>query len=81
MQKQLEQIEKELTERLYKLFLAKFNGNQSAFARASNCSETTIRRVFQNKQGITINLLLRFCSALDVDVTEILKGFTLNSAK
>lgn len=81
MQKQLEKIEKELSQRLYKLFLAKFDGNQSAFARASNCSETTVRRIFQNKQGITLNLLMRFSYALDVSVVELLAGFQLKADK
>ena len=58
MQKQLEKIEIELAQRIYKLFLIKFDGNKSAFARASMCNETTIRRIFRNEQGITFNLLL-----------------------
>lgn len=73
MQKQLEKIEAELSQRIYKLFLQKFDGNKSAFARASQCKETTIRRIFKNEQGITINLLLRMAFALDVSVNELLK--------
>lgn len=79
MQKQLEQIEDELTQRIYKLFLVKFNGNKSEFARASQCTETTIRRVFGNKQGITVNLLLRMCNALNVEVEEIMSGLSLKA--
>lgn len=73
MQKQLEKIEAELSQRIYKLFLQKFDGNKSAFARASQCKETTIRRIFKHEQGITINLLLRMAFALDVSVNELLK--------
>ncbi len=73
MQKQLEKIEAELSQRIYKLFLQKFDDNKSAFARASQCKETTIRRIFKNEQGITINLLLRMAFALEVSVTELLK--------
>jgi len=73
VQKQIEQIEIELTERIYKLFLIKFDGNKSEFARASQCSETTIRRVFRNEQGITINLLLRFAIALDTNASKLLE--------
>jgi len=73
MQKQLEEIEVELTKRIYKLFLSKFDGNKSEFARASQCSETTIRRVFRNEQGITINLLLRFAIALDTNASKLLE--------
>lgn len=79
MQKQLEQIEIELVQRIYKLFLLKFNGNKSEFARASQCTETTIRRVFGNKQGITINLLLRMCIALDIEVDEIMRGLSIKT--
>ena len=74
MQKGLDQIEFELVERIYKLFLKKFNGNNSEFARASHCSETTIRRVFRKEQGITINLLLRMCYALNINVSEVFDG-------
>lgn len=73
MQKQLEEIEVELTKRIYKLFLLKFDGNKSEFARASQCSETTIRRVLRNEQGITINLLLRFAIALDTNASKLLE--------
>lgn len=79
MQKQLEQIEIELVQRIYKLFLLKFNGNKSEFARASQCTETTIRRVLGNKQGITINLLLRMCIALNVEVDEIMRGLSIKA--
>jgi DNA-binding Xre family transcriptional regulator len=71
MQKQLEQIEIEIVQRIYRLFLVKFNGNKSEFARASQCTETTIRRVLRNEQGITINLLLRLCVALEIEVGEL----------
>lgn len=79
MQKQLEQIEQELSQRIYKEFLKKFNGNKSAFARASNCTEGTVRRVFKNEQGITVNLLLRFCYALDTNITDLLKDLNLKN--
>lgn len=67
----MEDIEAELVERIYRLFLMKFNGNKSEFAKASNCSETTVRRVFKNQQRMTVNLLLRFCVALEKDIHEI----------
>ena len=77
MQKQLEKIEIELAQRIYKLFIEKFDGNKSAFARASECKETTIRRIFRNEQGITINLLIRMAFALDISVTDLLKDFKI----
>ena len=77
MQKQLKKIEIELAQRIYKLFIVKFDGNKSAFAKASECNETTIRRIFRNEQGITINLLIRMAFALDVSVTDLLKDFKI----
>lgn len=77
MQKQIEKIEAELVRRIYTLFLEKFNGNQSEFARASKCSETTVRRVFGNKQRMTIDLSLRMCYALGVDIKELFEGLSL----
>lgn len=77
MQKQLEKIEIALSDRIYKLFMAKFDGNKSAFARASQCKETTIRRIFRNQQGITINLLIRLAFALEVSVTDLLRDFKI----
>lgn len=73
MQKQLEKIEIELAHRIYKLFINKYDGNKSAFARASQCNETTIRRIFRNEQGITINLLIRISKALDIEPNELIK--------
>lgn len=77
MQKQMEQIEIELIKRVYKLFLSKFNGNKSEFAKAANCSETTVRRVFRNEQRMTVNLFLRFCFALGIEANEIFEGINI----
>ena len=73
MQNSIEQIEVELVNLLYKDFLKKFDGNKSKFAKASLCSETTVRRVFSNKQRMTVDLLLRFCTALQIDVVDLFK--------
>lgn len=77
MQKHLEEIEVELVKRIYKEFLLKFNGNKSEFARASKCSETTVRRVFRNEQRMTVDLLLRFCVALGIEVNEFFDGIKI----
>jgi plasmid maintenance system antidote protein VapI len=77
MQNKLEKIEIELAQRIYKLFLEKFDGNKSAFARAAQCKETTIRRIFRNEQGITINLLLRLAFALNTPIADLLKDFDI----
>lgn len=81
MQKHLEQIEVELATRIYKIFLEKFNGNKSEFARASNCSETTVRRVFRNQQRMTVELLIKFCIALEIELSELIKGIHILDSK
>lgn len=73
MQNPFEQIESQLVTKIYKDFLVKFDGNKSKFAKASSCSETTVRRVFLNKQRMTLDLLLRFCSALEIDIIQLFK--------
>lgn len=72
MQNYFEQIEAELVNRLYKEFLIKFDGNKSKFAKASLCSETTVRRVFRNEQRMTVDLLIRFCIALEMKASDLL---------
>jgi len=79
VQKDLEQIEKELSERIFDLFLKKFNGNKSEFARAAQCRESTIRRILKNEQSITFNLLLRIANALDIELSELTKGLSLSN--
>lgn len=76
--KDIEILEAELVDRIYKLFIAKFDSNKSSFAKASNCTETTIRRILRNEQGITINLLIRIANALDTTPSELLKDLNLN---
>jgi transcriptional regulator with XRE-family HTH domain len=71
MQSYFEKIEKELVNRLYREFIIKFDGNKSKFAAASMCSETTVRRVLRNEQRMTVDLLLRFCSALGIKVSDL----------
>ena len=73
MQKSFEEIEAELVKRIYKLFLVKYQGNKSEFARISQCTETTVRRVFRNEQRMTLNLFLRFCTALDINIEQIFR--------
>lgn len=77
MQKGMEQIEIELVKRIYKEVLIKFNGNKSEFAKSAQCSETTVRRVFRNEQRMTLNLFLRFCFVLEIDINEIFEGINV----
>lgn len=79
MENELKNIENQLAIRIYKLFIAKYDGNKSAFAKDVSCNEATIRRIFRNDQGITINLLFRIANALDITVAELLKGLKINN--
>lgn len=81
MHKHIEQIEHELVKRIFKEFLLKFNGNKSEFARAALCSETTVRRVFRNEQRMTVDLLLRFCFALRIDIHKLFEGIKILNGK
>jgi plasmid maintenance system antidote protein VapI len=81
MQKEAEKIESELVDKIYKNFIVKFDGNKSAFAKATGCSETTIRRILRKEQGITINLLLRIASALDTTVSELFKNMSIKKKR
>lgn len=77
MQKQLDKIESQIIERVYLLFQEKYDGNKSAFAKAAECSETTIRRVLRKEQGITINLAFRIADALDTNVSDLMKDLKI----
>jgi hypothetical protein len=79
MHNKFEQIEAKLVAKIYKEFLVKYDGNKSKFAMDSFCSETTVRRVFLNKQRMTVDLFLRFCNALEIDVIELFKSIDINS--
>ena len=77
--KTIDKLEVEIVDRIYKLFLDKYSGNKSSFAKASNCTETTVRRILRNEQGITINLLIRMADALDTTSSELLKDLDLKN--
>jgi len=77
MQNQLDEIKKEVTQRIHKEFLIKFDGNKTHFAKKAGCSEKTIRLLFDFDQGMTLNLLFKLAFALDISVTELLQGLAL----
>jgi len=77
MQKEIEKIESQLADRIYKLFMEKYNGNKSMFAKASDCAETTVRRILRKEQGITVNLLIRMSNALGVTTSDLMKDLYL----
>lgn len=77
MQNELDAIQEELIKRIYSLFLVKFNGNKLAFSKAARCDEKTIRRLFEHKQGMTVNLLFKIAFALGTNPNELLQGLSL----
>ena len=72
MLEHFDKIETDLVKIIYVLFLDKFEGNKTRFANASECTETTVRRVFLHKQRMTLNLFLRFCFALETNPVDLL---------
>jgi transcriptional regulator with XRE-family HTH domain len=50
----------------------KFKSNVE-FANVCNVNESTIRRILQGEQNISINVLKNLCDALDIKMSELLK--------
>lgn len=50
---------------------AKFKSNVE-FANVCDVNESTIRRVLQGKQNISIKVLKRICDALEIKVSDLL---------
>lgn len=78
MQQQLDKIKVEVTQRVHILFMAKYAGNKSQFAKAAGCDEKTLRLLFEQNQGMTLNLLFKLADALDVPASELIQGLSLN---
>lgn len=51
---------------------AKFSSNVE-FANTCDVSESTIRRILQGEQNISINVLKRICDALEIKMSDLLK--------
>jgi len=61
-----------LAENISKRAKAKFKSNVE-FANVCDVNESTIRRILQGKQNISIKVLKRICESLDVKMSELLK--------
>ena len=75
--RQLDTIKNELTERIFVLFLQKYNGNKSQFARDASVNESSIRDLFNNKQGMTVNMLFKLCYALEIPPSKLIDGLMI----
>lgn len=73
MENNLDEFEEKLIEKIFKLAVEKFDGNNSLFARKAKCSEASIRRIYSGKQRMTFNMLLKLCNALDIELINLLE--------
>ena len=80
MDKEVERFKVEVAKRLYTLHQEKFGGNNVHLAQASGCSESTIRNIFaklkdkDKGQDITLGMAFRLCHALEVNLSDLVKG-------
>lgn len=77
MQKELDDIKKELVDRIRIVYERDFDGNNRKFAKKVGCNEKTVRMLFSDNQGMTINLLFKICFAINISPSELLKGLEL----
>lgn len=59
--------------------MEKFAGNKLQFAKAAGCDEKALRLLFEQNQGMTLNLLFKLAYALDVPASELLKDLALKA--
>lgn len=78
MQNELDKIKKEVTQRIHVEFLKKFDGNNRKFAKAVDCNEKTIRKLFDDNQGMTLNLFFKLARAIKIKPSELLKDLELD---
>ena len=84
MDKEVLRLKIELTRRLYALHQQKFGGNNVHLANAAGCGEATVRNIFaklknqHSGQDITIGMAFRLCYALDVSLSDLVKGLDIN---
>jgi plasmid maintenance system antidote protein VapI len=77
VQKQLDKIKQELTHRIHLRFMSKYKGNKLRLAKAAKCDEKTIRKLFNEGQGMTINLLFKLAYALDTTPAKLMEGLNI----
>lgn len=77
LEKQLDKIKKEVTQRLYEHFMVRYEGNKLRFAKDAKCDEKTIRLLFDEGQGMTLNLLFKLCFTLNVSPSKLLEGIEI----
>ena len=73
MPKKIEKDIKEIISRLETLSKEKYSSNVQ-IAKAVKCTEGAVRYLFRHKKGMTMDLYLKFCSALGIEPDELLKN-------
>lgn len=79
MEKEIKRLKVEVTKRLFALHQSKFGGNNVQLAKASGCTESTIRNIFaklndaDKGQDITLGMAFRLCHALGVKLSDLVK--------
>ena len=61
-----------LADSINKRAKTKFKSNVE-FANVCDVNESTIRRILQGKQNISVKVLKRICEALDIKMSDLLK--------
>ena len=80
VEKEIIRLKVEVTKRLFTLHQSKFGGNNVHLAKASGCTESTIRNIFaklndkDKGQDITLGMAFRLCHALDVKLSDLVEG-------
>jgi hypothetical protein len=60
--------------------MSKYRGNKLQLAKAAKCDEKTIRKLFDEGQGMTINLLFKLAYALDTTPAKLLEGLHIKDS-
>lgn len=59
--------------------MEKYNGNKLRFAKDIGCDEKTLRLIFDNNQGMTLNLFFKIANALDIEPTDLIKDLKIET--
>jgi len=78
VQTELDNIKETLTKRIYILFMEKHNGNKLQFAKKVGCDEKTLRLIFDNNQGMSMNLFFKIAHALEIEPSELIKDLKID---
>ncbi len=58
--------------------MEKHNGNKLQFAKKVGCDEKTLRLIFDNNQGMSMNLFFKIAHALEIEPSELIKDLKID---